>query len=209
MTTTTATAPRTNRFAAKCANCANTVPAGEGLLSGARGAWTTVHAGTCPPPVARAAAPTETGIFVTPEGTAIKVVKSRESGRLYTKKLVFTKPDARCGAGHGHFDAEGMTYFCADPTACEHAGTMTMDWVYSPGLSVEGLPRLDAAKAAEVGLQCNQCVNCLAPLGGETLSAKVSAMIGYGATCAGGLGWHFPKGVRAQRAFLAERGVVA
>jgi hypothetical protein len=177
---TITTTARPNRFAGKCANCSQTVPAGEGILGGSRtSGWTTVHAGTCPAPVARAAAPTEVGIFVTPDAQAIRVVKAVHSDRLYTKRLVFSTFDGRT----------------------------TMDWVYSPGLSVEGLPKMSDAQAAEVGLQCAQCINCLATLGGATTSAKVSAVIGYGEKCASNNGWHYPKGVRAQREFLAASGV--
>ena len=41
---------------------------------------------------------------------------------------------------------------------------------------------------------------------GETLSAAISALIGFGETCAKRMGWPYPKGVAAQRAYMAEHG---
>lgn len=54
-----------------------------------------------------------------------------------------------------------------------------------------------------------EAVACLATLGGTTLSAKCSAVLGFGETCAGHHGWEYPKGVRAQRALLAQHGIAA
>jgi hypothetical protein len=79
---------------------------------------------------------------------------------------------------------------------------------YAPGvgrsLAEEGLVPMTAADAARIGLHHGFCVNCCAELGGATLSANVSAAIGYGETCAKRNGWYYPKGAAAQRAYIAE-----
>ena len=80
-------------------------------------------------------------------------------------------------------------------------------WEYAPGvgksLARDGLVPMTAEDAARIGLQSGYCINCCAALGGETLSARVSALIGYGETCASNNGWFYPKGAKAQRAFIA------
>jgi hypothetical protein len=54
----TATATRSNRYAAPCATCTQVVPADAGALTREDGRWVTRHVGTCPaPPAAPAAAP--------------------------------------------------------------------------------------------------------------------------------------------------------
>lgn len=82
-----------------------------------------------------------------------------------------------------------------------------MWWEYAPGvgrdLAAEGLVPMTAAEAGRLGLLHGRCVNCCRPLGGESLSAQVSALIGYGETCAGNNGWEYPTGAAAQRAYLA------
>lgn len=83
---------------------------------------------------------------------------------------------------------------------------------YAPGvgrsLADEGLRPMTAADAARIGLHHGFCVNCCAELGGATLSANVSAAIGYGETCARNNGWDYPKGAKAQRAYLAAQAPV-
>lgn len=169
--------PRANKYGAKCANCDGWVAAGAGTLSGSKGAWVTTHAGVCPPPRA-AAANAEPGYYVRADGTAIVVIANRAKTRTYGKALRFPRDGGR------------------------------PSWNYEPGLgiSVADLKPMTAADAAEIGLSHGYCIKCCAPLGGETLSAAVSALIGYGETCAKNLGWPYPKGVVAQRAFIAERG---
>src|SRR5262245_41557335 len=82
-------------------------------------------------------------------------------------------------------------------------------WEYAPGvgksLAAEGLVPMTAEDAARIGLAHGYCINCSRELGGKTLSAQVSAVIGYGEVCAGHNGWPYPKGAKAQRAFIAER----
>lgn len=98
-----------------------------------------------------------------------------------------------------------------------HTGTYALRFVVAGGkarfeyargvgrsLAAEGLRPMTAADAARIGLHHGFCVNCCAELGGATLSANVSAAIGYGETCARNNGWDYPKGAKAQRAFLAE-----
>jgi len=175
----TTTATRTNRYAAPCARCKGWVPAETGVLSGSRGAWVTTHAGDCPAPRPRTEhAVPELGYYVRNDGAAIKVVESKSNaGRRYG--LVFT------------------------PRAGQRP---TWAYVRGAGISVASLTPMTAEDAAALGLSHGHCINCCAPLGGESLSAAVSALIGYGETCAKSNGWPYPKGVVAQRAFLAEKG---
>jgi hypothetical protein len=81
-------------------------------------------------------------------------------------------------------------------------------WVYAPGvgrsLAAEGLTPMTAGDAARIGLSHGFCINCCRELGGKSLSAHVSALIGYGETCAKTNGWPYPTGAKAQRAFIAE-----
>jgi hypothetical protein len=177
---TATTAPRANRYAGKCRKCDGWVPAGAGLLTGSRAAgWGTEHRDECPPATPRPAnaAP---GYYVRPaDGRAIVVIQSkRNADRTYGKELIFPADGSR------------------------------PSWTYVPGagFTVADLRPMTAADAAEMGLSHGYCIKCCAPLGGETLSAAVSALIGYGETCAKNLGWPYPKGVKAQRAFIAENG---
>jgi hypothetical protein len=178
----TTTPARTNRFGGKCARpgCGQWVPAGEGLLGGSRAAgWHTTHAGECPAPVERPAnaAP---GYYVRPaDGKAVVVVQSKKNAdRTYGKVL--------------NFPADGSR----------------PSWDYTPGagFSVADLRPMTAADAGALGLAHGYCIKCCANLGGETLSAQISALIGYGETCAKNRGWFYPKGVKAQRAYMAEHG---
>jgi hypothetical protein len=180
----TTTAIRTNKFAAACADCKGWVLATAGVLTkSAAGKWETRHpAGTCPPP--RAATGTaknaEPGYYVRPaDGRAVVVVQSkRHADRTYGNVLTFPADGSR------------------------------PSWVYTPGAgySVADLRPMTAADAAEMGLSSGYCIFCCATLGGETLAAACSALIGYGETCAKNRGFFYPKGVVAQRAFLAEHG---
>lgn len=81
------------------------------------------------------------------------------------------------------------------------------NWEYAPGVgrTLAGLTPMTAEQAAALGLASGRCINCCRTLGGESLSAKVSALIGYGETCANTNGWTYPKGAKAQRAFIASR----
>ena len=181
MTTTT----RANKFGAKCATCGQWVPAGAGILGGSRATgWTTTHAGECPAAKApaKSAAP---GYYVRPaDGKAVVVVASkRNPERTYGKVL--------------NFPADGSR--------------PSWDYVPGAGYSVADLRPLTAADAAEMGLAHGYCIFCCATLGPKdpakpTLSALVSALIGYGETCASNHALPYPKGVKAQREFIAEHG---
>lgn len=171
----TATA-RVNKYGAKCARCTGWVPAGEGVLLGARGMYRVEHDGECPPATPRtASAVPELGYYVRKDGAAIKVVESKSNaGRRYG--LVFTPREGR---------------------------RPTWAYVRGAGISVADLTPMTARDAAQLGLSCGHCIACCAPLGGETLSAHVSALLGYGETCAHNNGWEYPRGVAAQRDFIA------
>ena len=178
---TTPATPRTNRFGGKCSLCGQWVHAEAGLLTGSKGAWRTEHNPLTGCPEAKAPAKNaEPGYYVRPaDGKAVLVVQSkRNADRTYGKVL--------------NIPADGSR----------------PSWDYTPGAgyTVADLRPMTAADAAEMGLSSGYCIFCCAPLGGETLGAAISALIGYGETCAKNRGWFYPKGVKAQRAYLAEHG---
>lgn len=121
----------------------------------------------------RAVVTVDEGFYVTADGSAYKVQKTKDGARVYAKKFVVSGGRA--------------------------------SWDYAPGgmRGLVGLTPMTAQDAARIGLQSKFCVRCCKPLGGETLSAKVSAVIGFGETCARHEGWDYPTGVAAQREFLA------
>jgi hypothetical protein len=77
-------------------------------------------------------------------------------------------------------------------------------WDYAPGIArhFAGMTPMTATEAAKAGLASGRCIACCKTLGGETLTAKVAAVVGYGEICANKHGWAFPKGAAAQRATL-------
>lgn len=180
----TSTALRTNGYAAACVDCKNWVPAGAGhILKNSLGKWETRHAGECPAPRAprTVSAQPELGYYVRADGAAIKVVENKAGTRRYG--LVFT-PSSTAGK--------------------------RPSWAYvrGAGISVADLVPMTAADAAQIGLAHGHCIECCAKLGPKdpsnpTLSSLVSALIGYGETCAANNSWPYPKGTAAQRAFLA------
>jgi len=175
---------RTNRFGGKCVLCRQWVAADEGLLSGSRAAgWQTKHKpGECPAPkpAAAPAAQPELGYYVRNDGRAVKVVESKRvqpDGSRRRYGLVFTPHEGK---------------------------RPSWDYVRGAGISVATLTPMTAQDAASLGLSHGHCIACCAPLGGKTLSAHVSALVGYGETCAKTNGWPYPKGVAAQRERLAQ-----
>lgn len=179
----TTTATRTNRYAAACADCRGWVLAETGVLTkSAAGKWETRHADTCPAPKPAGvkAANAEPGYYVRPaDGRAVVVVQSKgHADRTYGKVLTFP--------------ADG--------------GRPSWEYVRGAGYTVADLRPMTAADAAEMGLSHGYCIRCCAPLGGETLSAAVSALVGYGETCAKRMSWPYPKGVKAQRAYIVTHG---
>jgi hypothetical protein len=126
--------------------------------------------------VARPAAPTaEPGYYVRADGEAICVVTNKAGTYTYGKRFV------------------------PNPS-----GSGRPSWEYERGLgiSVAELEPMTARAAAALGLAHGYCIKCLKELGGASLSAAVSAKIGYGETCARNLGWYYPTGVADQRAYL-------
>jgi hypothetical protein len=183
---TATTTPRANRYAGK-ARCGCWIPAGKGVLTGNRSVgYGVAHADgdTCTPPAPRASGPLPKpalGYYVRNDGAAIKVVPSKrldDDGTPRHYGLVFTpRPGQR----------------------------PIWDYVKGAGISVADMRPMTATDAAQLGLSHGHCIACCAPLGGETLSAHVSALIGYGETCSVNNGWPYPKGVKAQRAYIADR----
>lgn len=127
-------------------------------------------------------------------------------------------PPVTADAREGYYTRSGDTF----RVQLNKAGTHTyakqlrsygsrLVWEYAPGvgrdLARDGLAPLTAEEAGRLGLAHGQCIHCLKELGGKSLSAQVSATIGYGETCASNNGWTYPKGRAAQREYLAAHGV--
>jgi hypothetical protein len=193
MSTSTTAPARSNRYGGKCHKCTVWVEAGAGALVGSAGAgWRVEHlADACPAPKAKAtpAAPPALGYYVTADGKAIKVVEAKRvqpDGSRRRYGLVFTPP--------------------------AYAGKRpSWEYVRGAGYSVADLVPMTATDAAQIGLAHGHCIECCAPLGPKdpakpSTSALVSALIGYGEKCAANNGWPYPKGVAAQRAYLAGSG---
>lgn len=184
--TSTPPAPRVNQYGGKCHKCGNWLGERAGLALKIDGKWRVEHNALtgCPAPAAPAApaAQPDLGYYVRADGAGIKVVASKRVNDDGTRRhygLVFTpRPGQR-------------------PT-----------WAYvrGAGISVASLKPMSAADAASLGLSHGHCVFCCAPLGGSTLSAAVSSIIGYGEVCAATNHLPYPKGVVAQRAYIAEHG---
>jgi hypothetical protein len=182
------TTPKPNRFGGKCRKpgCGQWVEAGAGALVGSKatGWGTEHHAGACPAPKPAATTTVipDLGYYVRTDGAAIKVVESKRLD------------------DHGNPRRYGVVFTPHPPKR------PSWDYVRGAGISVADLRPLTAADAAALGLSAGHCIFCCTPLGGKTLSAAVSALIGYGETCAKNNALPYPKGVVAQRAFIAENG---
>lgn len=180
-------APRVNKYGGKCTLCTVWVDADAGvaLQEPATRKWVVQHnPGECKTaPAPTVYAKPALGYYVRNDGAAIKVVESKRDDEEHGGKrhygLVFTPH----GTGH----------------------RPTWDFVKGAGISVADMVPMTAEVAGTLGLSHGHCINCCAPLGGTTLTATVSALIGYGETCAGNNGWPYPKGVKAQRAYVFER----
>jgi hypothetical protein len=164
-------------------------------------------------PGARAAVDQARAAALSPEGLAFAVASSLID-------LLKTMP--RKGADAPAEQAEPGFYVLVDGTAVQvkHNREKThtyasvwggSSWDYAPGLGrrLAGMAPMTAEQAAHLGLASGRCVACCKPLGGDTVTAKVSALIGYGEICAGHHGWAYPKGAAAQREYLAARAVAA
>jgi len=78
-------------------------------------------------------------------------------------------------------------------------------WEYAPGMGrhLADMVPMTAEDAARLGLASGRCIHYCRALGGETLTARVAALVGYGETCASNNGWAFPRGAAAQREYLS------
>lgn len=112
-------------------------------------------------------------------------------------------------AAEGYYvNASGDAYRVQMNKAGTHTYAMVWTgtaWIYSRGTgrTLAGLTPMTAEDAARIGLASGRCINCCRQLGGETLTAKVSVLVGYGETCAANNDWAYPKGAKAQRAYVA------
>lgn len=217
----TTTAPRTNRYAGPCHRCHTNVPAETGLLvrGVVQGKWRVEHT-TCPaaaPAVLAEATVTVPGRRALPYSRGLEAA---DPSALYYNPR-HRREDAPAAAAAATGDAAEGYYVRGDEAfrvVTNKSGTHTyakrlrvygdrMVWEYAPGtgrdLAAEGLTPMTAEEAGRLGLLHGRCINCCRPLGGATLSAQVSALIGYGETCASNNGWAYPTGAAAQRAYIA------
>lgn len=220
----TTTAPRTNRYAGPCHRCHTNVPAETGLLvrGVVQGKWRVEHT-TCPAPAPAVLA--EATVTV-PGRHAHPYDRQRETGgdldgawyaprHRREEDAPAATPQAPTGDAAEGYYVRGDEAF---RVVTNKSGTHTyakrlrvygdrMVWEYAPGtgrdLAAEGLTPMTAEEAGRLGLLHGRCINCCRPLGGATLSAQVSALIGYGETCASNNGWAYPTGAAAQRAYIA------
>lgn len=215
------TTARVNRYAGPCVNCTAHVPAGEGTIeriSGGR--WVIQHA-ECP------TVPTAQGRHALPYSEDAAAIAHRVGyrGRHAARELspaghaapVIPVPDVPAEALEGYYTRNGEAFRVVLNKAKTHTYAKRLvqygdrlSWDYAPGvgrdLAAEGLIPMTATEAGRLGLLHGRCINCLRPLGGESLSAQVSALIGYGETCARRHSWEYPTGAAAQRAYIAAQG---
>ena len=132
-----------------------------------------------PRPAKPAAAKADPGFYVATDGTPIRVVPNKAGTHTYAKRFVVAGGSA--------------------------------SWEYAPGVAatLAGLAPMTGPQAAALGIQSGHCIRCCLPLGGDSLAARCSAIVGYGATCAKREGWDFPHGVAAQRALVAKHTLAA
>lgn len=159
MTTTAALLTRTNKYAANCADCAQRVPAGEGVLTKEAGTWKVRHADACPtpPPPARTITATAIGVYKH-QGRIYVVRPSRQNkGRVYACELVESAP------------------------RLTDAGTeIPFELVYRQGMIYElsGAERMPLAEAEQLATRYARCFVC-----GTPLKAADSVRRGIGPVC--------------------------
>ena len=220
-----------NRYAANCNACGVRVPEGEGWINKVDGRWLTVHATACPTPeVPVIEAPTGSHSWsYSPQAEAASLVigySPRHRAIMASEvgvDLPWTQdeadedkaptPSEQAGVG---FYVRGSEVFRVVENKAKTATYAKrlrvygskLTWEYAPGvgrdLAAEGLTPMTGEQAGALGLAHGKCINCSLPLGGATLGAEVSALIGYGETCAKTNGWFYPKGAAAQRVYLIE-----
>lgn len=135
-------------------------------------------------------------------------LSTREASNVIGVLLSEPKADTE-EAKPGYYVRDGKAFKVQTNKAGTHTYALVWSgtrWDYDPGTAknLVGLVPMTGEQAAAIGLASGRCINCSAVLGGESLSAKVAALIGYGETCAHNNGWRFPKGVAAQRAYIAQ-----
>lgn len=218
---------RPNRYAANCHACGVRVPEGEGWINKVDGRWLTVHAEACPTqevPVIEAptgrhswsySAEAETygaqaAEHYEPKHRWFYSQEAEQTGPAH----VSPAPEVPGFAGPGYYVRGAETFRVVENKAktATYAKRLRvygerLTWEYAPGvgrdLLAEGLTPMTSEEAGRLGLLHGRCINCFRSLGGESLSAQVSALIGYGETCADNNHWHYPKGAAAQREYIA------
>jgi Family of unknown function (DUF6011) len=156
----TATVARSNRYAGRCADCGQHVPAEEGTLERGATGWTVHHpAGTCPTPTpARVITATTPGVYR--HHGLIYVVKpsKRHPGRVYAAQLV------------------------ESPPRVTEAGTeIPFQLEFRPGLiyDLTEADRMPLAEAQAITARYGRCIVCH-----RALKAAKSVEQGIGPVCA-------------------------
>jgi len=107
---------RTNRYAAVCARCQQTVPAETGALTRESGRWTVRHTDACEPRAARPARPVETmpdaGYYAVEWDGALRFYAVREGkgkwdGRRFLNRFRSDYMDRPSARERGEADARG------------------------------------------------------------------------------------------------------
>lgn len=141
--------------------------------------------------------------------TTAPALTSKQASDAITALLALPSAAVAAEAEAGFYTRDGQAFKVQTNKAGTHTYALVWSgssWDYQPGAgrSLAGLVPMTGEEAAALGLASGRCINCCRVLGGESLSAKVSALIGYGETCATHNGWAYPKGTAAQRAYIEE-----
>jgi hypothetical protein len=158
---------RPNKFGGRCQRCHTYVEAEQGHIVRDDGKWIVFHNGECyqrpveprPRPAQDAPAPLTPGVYVTADGSIVKLQENKAKTNTYTS--LWTS-----------FGGERLTL------TGEHVNG---EWVYAPELKRALRPeqRMTVDEAKHFGLVFGQCAKC-----GRHLSDANSVEAGIGPVCA-------------------------
>lgn len=182
---------KTNRYAAKCANCGERVEAEQGTLDKVNGQWVVAHVQPCPDQVeAEAPAPAaEVVEFAVPEGTYTVVF---EDGSYRTLKVSKQDESAEFMPGRYLLAFLSGSNNESDYTRFAHVEERTGNvkpWKrFADNMELREAVRVltgdPRAAAAAYGLATKHCGMC-----GHKLSTPESLARGIGPDCASKAGW--------------------
>jgi hypothetical protein len=173
---------RTNGYAARCAKCGNTVPAGEGSLTKSGPNWIVEHLPFCPQESLVEIAPEETPAFV-PAG---RYTVTFADGTYRTIRVRVQDADASFMPGLPVLSFLSGANNDSDYTSFAHvkANGEVVIWKRFKGNeslaeAVRVLTRDPKASALAYAEQSGCCARC-----GRTLTVPASLNMGYGPECA-------------------------